>query len=131
MTDKIEECLAAVEAFKTGFEQAFMPAHPTMAGYGVAVFDDRIKAVSVTQTLRGGPNFVRIPIDPDISSHWIVQAIAEGGDQELATIMLMMRRTNNAVVLLKSDVDRIRTAARDFVQRVDVLQDGWRLRVMM
>lgn len=131
MRNEIDECLAAVESFKTGFEQAFMPSHPTMSGYGVAIFEDRIKAVPVTQTLRGGPNFVRIPIDPDISSRWIVQAIAEGGDQELATIMLMLRRTNDAVVLMNSDVDRIRTAARDFIQRVDVLQDGWRLRVMM
>ncbi|SIR21628.1 hypothetical protein SAMN05880582_10824 [Rhizobium sp. RU20A] len=131
MRTEINDCLAAIQAFKTGFEQGFVPAHPMMSGYGVVVFEDRIKAVPVTQVLRGGPNFVRIPIDPDIESIRISQAIAEGGDEHLAMIMMTLRRTNTAPCVMPGDVECIRMAVRSFLECVDALHAVYRMHFLI
>ncbi|WLS04582.1 hypothetical protein [Shinella oryzae] len=73
------ECIAAVRSFKTDFDTTFVPTHPLMEGYALAVFADCVKVVPVTQVLRGGPNFARIFLDPGYSSLIVSRAIDLGG----------------------------------------------------
>ncbi|WLR96211.1 hypothetical protein [Shinella sumterensis] len=119
------ECIAAVRSFKTDFDTTFVPTHPLMEGYALAVFADCVKVVPVTQVLRGGPNFARIFLDPGYSSLIVSRAIDLGGEGDLVTIMRMIHRTNDQTQPSKKDVKRAVKASVAFIQRVAALQTDW------
>ena len=122
------ECIAAVRSFKEYFDTTFVPAHPFMDGFALAVFADCAKVVPVTQVLRGGPNFNRIFLDPGYSSLIVSQAIDVGGEGDLVTIMRVIRRTNDQALPSQKEVKRAAKASVTFIHRVEDLQTEWLLR---
>jgi len=122
------ECIAAVRSSKESFDSTFVPAHPFMEGYELAVFADCVKVVPVTQVLRGGPNFVRIALEPGYSSLTVSKAVGLGGEGDLVTIMRVIRRTNDQAQPSQKEVKRAVKAAGRFVHRVEALQNEWLLR---
>lgn len=121
------ECIAAVRSFKADFDTTFVPTHPVMDGYALAVFADCVKVVRVTQLLRGGPNFARIFLNPGYSSLIVSQAIDLGGEGDLVTIMRVIRRTNDQAQPSKKEVKRAGKASVAFFHRIGALQNEWLL----
>lgn len=122
------DCIAAVRSFKVDFDTTFVPTHPVMDGFALAIFADCVKVVPVAQVLRGGPNFARIFLDPGYSSLIVSQAIGLGGEGDLVTIMRVIRRTNDQTQPSQKEVKRAGEAAAAFVHRIAALQTEWLFR---